>query len=456
MAATPPAVSVAVDDAMTVQRLTCRTTPFARNVLWNLIGHALPLFVAVVAVPSLIHGLGASRFGMLSLAWVIVGYFTLFDLGLGRALTHRIARRIGTNGEQEVPALVWSAMAMMLLAGVVVGGATAATAPWIVDSKLQLEPELRQETLTAFLLLAVSIPAVMITTALRAILEARQRFDVVNIIRAPLGALNYLGPWALLPYTNALQAHVATLVLVRLVLCLTYLGACARLYPALRHPAVTDCRMARELLSFGGWITLSNLAAPLLLYLSRVWLAMFVSAAAVAHFSTPYDIVINLVLVPSVFAGVLFPTFARQFARCSGVGAASRLYERSLRQLFGIMLPVAGLTYWAAEPAIAWWIDPQFARLSYRVAQWMAIGVFVNSFGHVSQALVQAYGRPDLTAKLHVVELVVYVPYMAWLIEINGIEGAAMAWVVRVAISTLVLQWMARRCILGAIRVPCT
>jgi O-antigen/teichoic acid export membrane protein len=54
------------------------------------------------------------------------------------------------------------------------------------------------------------------------------------------------------------------------------------------------------------------------------------------------------------------------------------------------MFPLAALAYVFAEPALAWWIDPEFAANGHRVAELLAIGVFINSFGHVSQALIQA------------------------------------------------------------------
>ena len=59
----------------------------ARNTIWNLLGQVLPMVVGVVAIPPLVHSLGVDRFGVLSLAWIIIGYFSLFDLGMGRALT---------------------------------------------------------------------------------------------------------------------------------------------------------------------------------------------------------------------------------------------------------------------------------------------------------------------------------------------------------------------------------
>ncbi len=422
---------------------------FSTSILWNLFGAGLPLLVAVATIPTLIDALGTSRFGVLSLAWVVVGYFGLFDLGLGRALTQLISQRLGHGHGRDIPPLVWTAMTLMAVLGIAGGASVAALSPWLVGSQLAIPPELRAETLPSFFLLAASIPIVIVTTGLRGILEARQRFDVVNAVRGPLGVLNYLGPLAVLAHTNALPALVAALVGMRALSCLVYLAACLRLYPELRRPSAPNRVLLRQLLAFGGWMTLSNVAAPLLLYLGRLSLAVLVSAAAVAYFSTPYDVVINLLLIPGVFVSVLFPMFAQQFPQDRTI--VSRLYGRSMRQLFVVMLPLALSAWWLAEPALAWWIGTDFARQSHRVAQWLAIGIFVNSFGHVSQALIQAYGRPDLTAKLHVAELIAYVPYMAWLIQRHGVEGAAVAWVVRVTVSTLALWWLASRCLSGAI-----
>jgi O-antigen/teichoic acid export membrane protein len=418
--------------------------------LWTALGTGLPLLAAVVAIPPLIANLGTARFGVLSLAWVVVGYFSLFDFGLGRALTQLVARKIGDGGSAQLPSLVRTGMSMMVVMGLLGAALVAAISPWLVGGRLEIPPELRGETLTAFYLLAASIPLVIATTAMRGVLEALQRFDVVNIVRAPLGVLTYFGPLAVLPFSNRLPDMVGALVAARLVSMLAYLIVGLRLYPDLARPVAVDRQILRQLLGFGGWMTVSNIAAPLLLYAGRLALAVGVSAEAVGYFSTPYDVVINLLLVPSVFVSVLFPVFTQLLP--TDPAGVRRLYRRSLWQMTAVVLPVCVLTWLVARPALAWWISPEFAEQSYRVAQWLAIGVFINSFGHVSQSLVQAYGRPDLTAKLHVVELLLYMPYMWWLIQQYGIVGAAISWVIRVTISTAVLAVMADRCLAGTMR----
>ena len=93
------------------------------------------------------------------------------------------------------------------------------------------------------------------------------------------------------------------------------------------------------------------------------------------------------------------------------------------------------------------WINDEFAQNGYLVAQILAFGVFVNSFGHIAQVLFQGFGSPDITAKIHIVELILYVPYLWYLTDSYGIGGAALAWSIRVCISTFVLMYLANKCL---------
>jgi O-antigen/teichoic acid export membrane protein len=75
----------------------------AHNTLFNLIGQGLPLVVAVATIPFIIQGMGIERFGLLSLAWVVLGYFAIFYLGLGRATTKFVVEALGKDEEEQVP-----------------------------------------------------------------------------------------------------------------------------------------------------------------------------------------------------------------------------------------------------------------------------------------------------------------------------------------------------------------
>src|SRR5258708_19333304 len=103
----------------------CDHTPpsarmIARNALWNLAGYATPLIAAIVAIPILIRSLGTARYGVLTIAWGLVGYFGFFDIGLDNALTKLIAERLG-KGSEAIRDLIYTGFVIMAMTGVAGG-----------------------------------------------------------------------------------------------------------------------------------------------------------------------------------------------------------------------------------------------------------------------------------------------------------------------------------------------
>lgn len=415
----------------------------ARNVIWNLLGTGAPLLVAIVAIPILIEGLGVARFGVLTLAWMVVGYFSLFDLGLGRALTKLVAEKLGKGQDEEIPVIIWTAMSLMTVLGVLGAIVVAALTPWLVGSVLKVPLELQPETLVAFYLLASSIPIVIGTTGLRGILEAHQRFGLVNVVRIPLGIFTFLGPVMVLPFSNSLIPVVAVLVIARLVSCCAYAVLCFRVEPTLRFSVSIEQALIKPLIRLGGWMTVTNVVGPLMVYLDRFFIGAMVSMVAVAHYSTPYEVVTKLGIIPGALMGVMFPAFAATFAQDRS--RAARLFARSVNYLFISLFPVIFVLVTFSYEGLTLWLGSEFAANSSLVLQLLAVGVFVNSHAQVAFGLVQSAGRPDLTAKLHLIELPFYLVALWWLLDIYGIEGAAIAWVVRVAVDAICLFVMSHK-----------
>src|SRR5207248_1679561 len=94
---------------------------------------------------------------------------------------------------------------------------------------------------------------------------------------------------------------------------------------------------------------------------------------------------------------------------------------------------------------LALWLGAAFAEHSTRVLQWLAIGILFNSLAQIPFAFVQGAARPDLTAKLHLIEFPLYVILLIWLVTSVGIAGAAVAWAARAGVDMLVLFWIAFR-----------
>ena len=68
----------------------------------------------------------------------------------------------------------------------------------------------------------------------------------------------------------------------------------------------------------------------------------------------------------------------------------------------------------------------------------------MNCFSMIPFALIQSGGRPDITAKLHLIELPLYLVTVWALTKSLGIEGTAIAWTLRVTIDAVLLFGFAR------------
>jgi O-antigen/teichoic acid export membrane protein len=409
----------------------------ARNTLWNLIGQGSPLVIAAVAIPVLIRHIGVDRYGILSISWMLIGYFSLFDFGVGRALTKFVADRLGTSNEHEIPSLVWTSLALMLLLGLIGGICMALLSPWLVSRILKIPLYMHDETLHTFYMLAFGTPFVITTTGFRGILEAQQRFGIVNAIRIPMGAFTFAGPLLVIPFSNHLVPIVGLLLAGRVLLCVVYGVACVRTMPALLTGFGLQAAVIRPVLSFGSWVTVSNVVSPIMQSMDRFLIGALLSVSAVTYYSAPFDVISRISILPAAVTGVLFPAFAMSYLQDRNRLAS--LLGRGLKFIFLVVFPVVLLVVTFAPEGLRLWLGPVFAEQSTSVTRWLAAGTLVNCLALVPTTFIQGIGRPDITAKLHLIELPLYLVGAWWLIRERGIEGAALAWVVRVLLDAVLL-----------------
>jgi O-antigen/teichoic acid export membrane protein len=415
----------------------------ARNALWNLVGNAAPMLVAAICIPLLIKGLGTERFGILTLVWALIGYATLFDFGLGRALTQLVATKLGSGEDHEVPTLVWTSLLLLLLLGLLGAIIVVSLTPWLVHHALHVPGILGQETLYSLYLLAISIPVVISTAALRGLLEAHQRFGLTNALRVPMGIFAYAAPLLVLPFSKSLFPVVAVLVAGRTIAWGAHLLLCLKVMPALRHRIIWERTAVGPLLRFGSWMTVSNVVGPLMVTLDRFVIGSLLSVGAVAYYATPYEVATKFWIIPAALLGVMFPAFSTSFVRDRNRTAL--LYGRTVKYLLLTLFPLILMVVAFAHDGLTLWLGAEFAQHSARVLQWLAVGMFINCLAWAPLAVVQGAGRPDLTAKLHMIELPAYLIALFWLTKVLGIEGAAIAWTGRVSVDALVLFVIAKK-----------
>lgn len=412
-------------------------TQLARSTLWNGIGFLLPAVVALFAVPPLIRGIGLDRFGVLTLAWALVGYFGLFDFGLGRALTKMVADKVAEEKEDELHSVIWSSIISLLLLGVLAASVMSALSPWLVHRLLKIPDGLKSESLRALCLLAWSIPVVTCSSGFRGVLEALQRFGTVNLVRVPMAIAVFVGPLLVLPFTKSLVWVFLVLVIGRMGACIVYLCACLVAIPALRQHFEFHWASIKPILRFGGWLTISNIVSPIMVSVDRFVIGATVSLAAVAYYATPFEMVTKLQIVPMAITGVMFPAFASSYT--IDPNRTLLLMTRTVKYVFLSLFPIVLLISAFAPELLRLWLGDTFAMNSTVIVRWLTAGVLVNCLAQIALSLIQGVGRPDISAKLHLTELPLYLVTLYFATKTYGAKGAAIAWTARVVIDALLL-----------------
>ncbi len=415
----------------------------ARNVIWNLLGTGSPLLVAFVSIPILIHRLGADRFGVIALAWTLIGYAGLFDLGLGRALTKLVSEKLGSGREEEIPELFWTSQAMMTVLGFVGAAVFALGSYQLAYGILKIPTAIQSDALYSFYALAVSVPIVISTAGLRGFLEAQQAFGLINLIRVPMGIFTFAGPLLVLPFSAHIFPITVVLVAGRVAGWMAHLYLCFRVMPALARELAVRPQHIRPLFILGGWMTVSNVAGPMMLYIDRFVIGALVSTAAVTYYATPYEVVTKLLILSSAVSAVMFPAFS--LSSNQDRHRLGALYRATTLYILAILLPLVGVLIMIARPGLSLWLGSDFAMHSYRIAQLLLVGTLALATGALPFALLQGLGRPDIPAKLNLVEFPFYAAALYWLIQTYGVTGAAVAWMLRASVDAVLLIFLAHR-----------
>lgn len=410
----------------------------ARNTFLNLFGQAVPLLVGVATIPFIVRGLGTERFGILSLAWVSLGQFTLFDLGLGRATTKFVAEALSKRDEDQIRRLVWTAAATQFVLGFLGAVLMVGVTPLLVERVLTIPPVLVGETRLTFYLLALSIPIVLVSSSFSGVLEATQRFDLVNAVRIPSSIATVFLPLVGVMLGVGLPGILGLLLLAKAAGLLALVVLDLWTFPELKKPLLLGRDAAYALFLFGGWVMVSNMILPFLRYLDRFMIGALLSVPAVAYYSVSFDIMDRLWIMPSSLALTLFPAFSA-LSGSSQHERTQALFMRSVKFVLLATAPLILVLTAFARPLLDVWLGADFAQHGTVAFQILAAGAAIGLMAPICGSVLQGFGRPDIIAKLYVLYIPLNIALVWGLVGTLGIPGAALSAAARTVIDALLL-----------------
>jgi len=408
-----------------------------KHTAYNLLGSIVPLLVSLFTIPVYLSLVGPARYGVLTIAWLLLGYFGLFDLGLGRATAQRIAALCdATAGERA--RTFWTAFVLNVALGVVGALLIWPIAAYFFGSVFKIDEGLRLEMQAAVPWLILTVPMATLSGVLSGALQGRQRFlelNLISVIGTVLFQLLPLGAAVL--FGSDLGVLVPATLLARLITLIMLFESCRR-HVFQGHAATFSYSQAGQLLRFGGWVTVTSFVGPMMVILDRFIISAMSGAKVVTYYTVPFQLAERTTMISAALSSALFPRFASATRQ-----EESRLAREALHTIMVVVTPLIVLSILLIKPFLSWWITKEFAEEAAGVGQIVLIGFWINSFARIPSAMLQARQRPDLVAKCHLAELLPYFFMLYIGLSTIGTMGAAVAFSLRALVDFVLLSVLA-------------
>jgi O-antigen/teichoic acid export membrane protein len=405
------------------------------NFLFNLASPSVRILVAFVTIPIYLHHVGEARYGVISITWVLLGFFGFLDLGLSRAVTNALAK-LRDAPQSERARVLLTTLGLNFIIGLFGGAVLFIFGAFLLEYFISVPDALKSEVSRSLPWIACLLPLTLLSTAGAGALESRELFPLVNGIQIVGTTITQVAPVIMAVFVSpSLTVVIPTQAVAQGLGAIAVLAVVYRLEGPFSLRAI-DWGEARKLLGYGGWMFATNVVNPALASADQFVIGSAMGVSAVAHYAVPMNLVLRSGAIPVAFGRTFFP----RMSSLSG-DAAYVLGVRGLSSMAYGFAAVCAPAIILSPTFFRYWIGADFAAVSAPVAQFLFPGMWMAGLSFVGFTLLQSQGRADVTGKLNIIEFLPFLAILWSLTHAFGIVGAAIAWSLRCTIDAFAIFW---------------
>ncbi len=434
-----------------INSLHPRTRKIGKNVAASAIYRVLSMAASLVMVPLLLDWLGTEQYGIWLTIQAVIGWFMLFDLGLGNGLRNKLAEALAQDQTELARSYVSTAYAVITVIAVsmFLGFLIASSfIDWteVFNSEKELAGTLSVTMLIVFAFFSVQF----VFQLVKMILMADQRPAVAALINTIGTILSLLGIILIVKFSPGDLVLVAAVVSGTnvLVLILANFGAFNRKYVALR-PSFKFVRRehVRSLTSIGLHFFLLQGAALVVFATDNMIITQMIGPEEVPAYNIAFKY-FNLVMV--FFTLLTLPywsAFTEAYYK-NDIPWIKRTV-RGLTQVWLVSVGVVVLMLIAAPTVYRLWIGDELVvptSLNVFFAIWVSLSSGIAVFSN----FLSGVGKIRLSVYHAVFVMIINIPLSIWLVGPCGMgsTGVILATVLGM-IPRLILQPVQYRLIIS-------
>ena len=370
------------------------------------------------------RGLGNEQYGLYALMTGFIAYS--FTFNIGRAITKYVAE-YGATGATEKISQIISATFFLSLTVATVGGLTIVflARPLVFDI-LQIQAEVREETVIAFYLAALCIWLLILGQVFSAVVQARHRFDVFSIITTLTNAVLIIGNVALVWLGYRFYHLVLWNAAAFFLSGAAFFIFARRLEPETKINLKFDKKIFTLAVKFGINVAAYQIFANILFIWERIVITRIEGADELTHYAVPMTIAVYIHAFISSITLNFVALSSALFAERS-IEEMETIYRRVTKIVGFLVVFLCVALAVAGKPILTNWIDLKFAEAATEVfiLQIIIFGSLAAMI--VAWQFIEGFGHPFYNMMFNLVWLLISAPLMYVLTRRFGIEGTALA-----------------------------
>lgn len=281
-----------------------------RNTITSFLSQFLLLGLGIITMPYVVHKLGDSEYGIISIVLVFIGYLSFLDLGIGWAVVKFVAEYNALNEKEQIKKVVETSMSIFLIVGLAVIMIVFFTSGYLVTVLFNISEDLHSASIIAFRLAAIGFLFNMLASIYGSVLNGYQRIDISNLIRTFYGLINILGSVFILYLGYGLIEVVCwnfSATVINFIILYIY---AKRIDSSLSLKPLFQRETFRKILSFSFFTIVSRVGIQLIYNIEKAFISSFLPIKMLTHYIIPFNVASKITTISTILGSVIYPAFS--------------------------------------------------------------------------------------------------------------------------------------------------
>lgn len=402
------------------------THKITSSAIFNLFGQVLPAVVLFVTTPILVKGLGIELYGIFAIITLMVDYFSVFDVGMGAAATKYVAEALAKNDFVHVSSVYKTSVTASVLFSFFAAAMFYISIPFVGEHFIKISSISTGRIQLILQSACLVVLFILLKCMFRGVLEAYQRFDIINFVLIPSSIITQLAYALIVKRGGGLLQMVFALTLREACMVIAFWYYVHKILPKIKADYL-PIKEFWHMLKFGGYLSITRLIGWFMNSFDKVMISSVLTTGLMTYYIVPFGAATKIGIIAGCIAPVMLPISSQLFT--NNKSDLLKLSNKALAYTVIIMgLPTLLLIFFAQEIMLAW-MGASFFR-SIVLMQILAAGTFFSSLSMVQGSLIQGTGHAKAVTLTGIVLLPLELLGLYFLARNFGLVGAAVNWTI--------------------------